>query len=62
MWSVRFDDVYKRYPRGGPSYPTVGAEIAGMARRLGRRLRSQDIEPTGKLVLKGVSFEVEEGE
>lgn len=62
MWSVRFDDVYKRYPRGGPSYPTVGAEIVGMARRLGKRLRSQDIEPTGKLVLKGVSFEVEEGE
>lgn len=62
MWSVRFEDVYKRYPRGGPSYPTVGAEIAGVARRLGRRLRSQKAEPAGKLVLKGVSFEVEQGE
>src|SRR5439155_12609065 len=61
-YAVRFDDVTKRYPRGGPRYPSLRHELAEGARRLGQRLRGERPEPRGILALDRVSFEVAEGE
>ena len=61
-YAVRFEDVTKRYPRGGPRYPSLRHELAEGARRLGQRLRGERPEPRGILALDRVSFEVEEGE
>jgi ABC-type polysaccharide/polyol phosphate transport system ATPase subunit len=62
MWSVRFDDVSKRYRKGGPSYPTIGAEFRELTRRVGARLQHRDTEPRGFLALDQVSFEIADGE
>ena len=61
-YAVRFEEVSKRYPRGGPRYPSLRHELAESAWRLGQRLRGQRPEPRGILALDRVSFEVEEGE
>ncbi len=62
MWSVRFEDVTKRYRKGGASYPTVGAEFRQLARRFKSRVRREPAPEDGYLALDGVSFEVQEGE
>jgi len=62
MWSVRFEEVSKRYRRGGPKYATIGGEFRELGRRIGARLRGRHAEPVGTLALDKVSFEVEEGE
>src|SRR5437667_1842149 len=61
-YAVRFEDVTKRYPRGGPRYPSLRYELAESARRFGQRLRGERPEPRGILALDRVSFDVEEGE
>jgi ABC-type polysaccharide/polyol phosphate transport system ATPase subunit len=62
MWSVRFEEVTKRYRRGGAHYPSLRGELGEFARRVGGQLRRRPVEPIGKLALDDVSFEIEEGE
>jgi ABC-type polysaccharide/polyol phosphate transport system ATPase subunit len=62
MWAVRFEDVTKRYRKGGAKYSTVGGEFREVGRRLKARVRGQRAEPAGHLALEHVSFEVAEGE
>jgi lipopolysaccharide transport system ATP-binding protein len=67
MYSVRFDAVSKRYPRGrtdrdvGPRYPSLRHDLAFLARRIVSR---KGRRPTSRIVpaLEDVSFEVEEGQ
>jgi lipopolysaccharide transport system ATP-binding protein len=61
-YAVRFEEVTKRYPRGGPRYPSLRHDLAAGARRLGQRLRGRRPPPEGTLALEDVSFEVQEGE
>ena len=62
MWSVQFEDVSKRYRKGGPKYPTIGGELAELRRRMSARLRGERAEHHGTLALDRVSFEIEDGE
>jgi ABC-type polysaccharide/polyol phosphate transport system ATPase subunit len=62
MWSVRFEDVSKRYRKGGARYRTIGRELADLGRRLGGRLRGRTAPPLGTIALEHVSFEVQQGE
>jgi ABC-type polysaccharide/polyol phosphate transport system ATPase subunit len=61
-YAVKFEDVVKRYPRGGPRYASIRHDLAGGIRRLGSRLTGHRPEPLGTLALDGLSFEVAEGE
>jgi lipopolysaccharide transport system ATP-binding protein len=61
-YAIRFEDVTKRYLRGGPRYASLRYDLAGAARRLGERLRGGRPEPRGTLALDDVSFEVKPGE
>ena len=61
-YAVRFEDVIKRYSRGGPRYPSLRYELAEGVRRIGARFRGEHPEPRGTLALDRVSFEVGEGE
>src|SRR3989441_11683542 len=61
-YAVHFDEVSKRYPRGGPRYASLRQEIDDRLHTMSRRLRGKRLEPRGTLALDGVSFEVEEGE
>jgi ABC-type polysaccharide/polyol phosphate transport system ATPase subunit len=61
-YAVRFEDVTKRYPRGGPRYASLRHDLAGSLRRLGARLTGGGQRPKGALALDGVSFDVQEGE
>ena len=60
--AVRFEEVTKRYPRGGPRYASLRHDLAANVRRLGSRLLGHPAEPRGMLALEDVSFEVDEGE
>src|SRR5687767_11421172 len=60
--AVRFEEVTKRYPRGGPRYPSLRHDLAAGVRRMGQRLRGRRPPPEGTLALEDVSFEVQEGE
>ena len=62
MWSVRFEDVTKRYRKGGVVYTTFGSEFREIGRRVASRARGRKLEATGKRALDRVSFEIEEGE
>ena len=62
MWSVRFEDVSKRYRKGGVRYRTIGRELSDLGRRLAGRLRGRTAPPLGTIALDHVSFEVQEGE
>lgn len=61
-YSVKFENVTKRYSRGGPRYASLRHDLSGAVDRLGQRLRGKRVEPRGTLALEDVSFEVEEGE
>jgi ABC-type polysaccharide/polyol phosphate transport system ATPase subunit len=61
-WSVRFEDVSKRYRKGGANYPTIGSELRDFSRRLTARMRGARSAPLGTLALDDVSFEIEAGE
>jgi ABC-type polysaccharide/polyol phosphate transport system ATPase subunit len=61
-YAVRFEEVTKRYPRGGPRYASLRLEIADGLRALGRRRRAGQPEPRGTRALDRISFKVEEGE
>lgn len=61
-YAVRFLDIVKRYPRGGPRYASLRHDLAGALRRIGARLAARHPGPQGTLALDGVSFEVREGE
>ena len=61
-YAVRFEEVTKRYPRGGPRYASLRHDLSGGLRRLGGRLRGRGVDRRGALALDGVSFEVPEGE
>lgn len=61
-WSVRFEEVSKRYRGGGPRYPSLRHDVtAGFSRLLHRPVR-RPVEPDGMIALDRVSFEVEQGE
>lgn len=62
MWAVRFEQVTKRYRRGGASYPTLGAAVGDIGRAISARVRGTRAEPRGTLALEDVSFEVQRGE
>jgi ABC-type polysaccharide/polyol phosphate transport system ATPase subunit len=62
MWTVRFENVTKRYRRGGAQYPTLGAALGELRRSVGARLHGRRPELRGNLALDDVSFEVQEGE
>ena len=61
-YAVRFENVTKRYSRGGPRYASLRHDLSGAAGRLGQRLKGKKVEPRGTLALEDVSFEVKEGE
>jgi ABC-type polysaccharide/polyol phosphate transport system ATPase subunit len=61
-YAVRFEEVTKRYPRGGPRYASLRHDLAGGLRRLGGRLRGRGADRRGAVALESVSFEVPEGE
>lgn len=58
-YALRFENVQKRYPRGGPGYASVRHDLLG---RLKSVFRPGARSPRGNLALDDVSFEVEEGE
>jgi ABC-type polysaccharide/polyol phosphate transport system ATPase subunit len=64
-YAVRLEDVTKRYPKGftdgEPAYPSLRHDVTSAGRRLAGRSRGRGSQ-TGTLALRGVSFEVEEGE
>ena len=60
--AVRFEEVTKRYPRGGPRYASLRYDLAEGIRRMGMRLTGKRPEPRGTLALDGLSFEVGQGE
>ena len=61
-WSVRFEDVSKRYRGGGPRYPSLRQDVATGFSRLLHRLVRRPVVPEGMAALDRVSFEVEQGE
>jgi ABC-type polysaccharide/polyol phosphate transport system ATPase subunit len=61
-YAVRFENVTKRYPRGGPRYASLRQDLSGAMSRLGQRLRGERVASRGTLALEDVSFEVKEGE
>src|SRR6266446_4520220 len=61
-WSVRFEEVSKRYSGGGPRYPSLRHDMTtGLSRLLDRLVRRR-VEPRGLPALDRVSFQVEQGE
>jgi ABC-type polysaccharide/polyol phosphate transport system ATPase subunit len=58
--AVRFDDVSKRYRRGGARRPSVGDHWVDIKGRVANRLRGGS--SVGTLALDGVSFTVAEGD
>jgi ABC-type polysaccharide/polyol phosphate transport system ATPase subunit len=61
-YAIRFENVTKRYPRGGPRYASLRHDFAEGVRRAGRRLVGQRNEGRGPIALEDLSFEIEEGE
>ncbi len=61
-YAIRFENVTKRYPRGGPRYASLRHDFAEGVRRAGRRLAGQRNEGRGPIALEDLSFEIEEGE
>jgi ABC-type polysaccharide/polyol phosphate transport system ATPase subunit len=62
-YAVRFENVTKRYPRGG----SVGDvhlrhDVVRALAGVGQRVRGRRPEPRGTLALDDISFEVEDGE
>ena len=62
MWSVRFEDVCKRYRKGGARYSTIGGELAELGRRVAARVRRRRADPRGTIALDHISFEIADGE
>ena len=60
-WAVRFEDVSKRYRRGGDRFPSLRQELTNARMRMSGRLRGERTGPRGTFALDQVSFEVEEG-
>jgi len=61
-YAIRFENVTKRYPRGGPRYASLRHDFSEGVRRAGRRLAGQRNEGRGPIALEDLSFEIEEGE
>jgi lipopolysaccharide transport system ATP-binding protein len=61
-YSVRFDRVGKRYPRGGPRYASLRHDVAHSVHRLRQRLGGRRPDPRGAAALDDVSFEIQEGD
>jgi len=61
-WAVKFEDVSKRYRRGGASYASMRDDLAMMGRRAIALLRRTAVESTEPFALDHISFEVGEGE
>ena len=61
-WAVKFENVRKRYRRGGATYATLRDDLVRLAQRAGASLRGRAFEDVGTLALDGLSFEVGEGE
>jgi ABC-type polysaccharide/polyol phosphate transport system ATPase subunit len=61
-FAVRFDDITKRYVRGGARYRSLRQDAFAGLRRTSMRLRGKRPPPTGKLALEHISFDVQEGE
>ena len=60
-YAIRFEDVTKRYYRGGPRYRSLRTDLVrGMRNAV--RIKRQPTQPRGKLVLDRVTFEVPEGD
>ena len=61
--AVRFENVSKRYPRGGgPHYSTLRSDLARLLQRFGPRVAGRWADYLGPLALDDVSFDVNEGE
>ena len=61
MYAIRFEDVTKRFYRGGPRYRSLRTDLVAAARNAVRFHREPPV-PKGKLVLDSVTFEVPEGD
>lgn len=61
-YALRFENVTKRYPRGGPGYSSLRQELSAGIWSLATRLGGKAVPPRGTLALEDVSFEVGEGE
>lgn len=59
---MRFEGVSKRYPRGGPGYASLRAELVSGLRSVGGRLKGRGGSQRGALALEDISFEVKEGD
>lgn len=60
--AVDFQDVSKRYLRGGPRYQSLRSELGSAIGRTIRRSGGSFLEAGGKLALDDVSFSVEQGQ
>ena len=58
-YAVRFEEVSKRYPRGGPRYVSLRQDLSGVLRRI---LTRQGPRLRGPVALDRVSFTLDEGE
>src|SRR6266566_741298 len=67
-FAVRFEQVTKRYPRGGqdegahPRYASMRFDVAEGLKRFRGALRGRRLSRRGTLALEDISFEVAEGE
>jgi lipopolysaccharide transport system ATP-binding protein len=61
-WAVKFEGVSKRYRGGGPRYGSLRHDLSQGFKSIGRLFSDTPVEPTGKLALENVSFEVKAGE
>lgn len=60
--ALRFENVSKRYPRGGPGYASIRQELVSGFRGIGRRLSGKPREARGAIALDDISFEVGQGD
>jgi lipopolysaccharide transport system ATP-binding protein len=61
-YAVRFEEVTKRYRRGGPRYSSLRHDLGEGLQRAAQVLRGRRTQSRGSLALERVSFEVPAGE
>ncbi len=61
-YAVRFEEVSKKYPRGGPRYVSLRTDLSSAVRRIARNPFGREPGLRGPLALDKASFTLEAGE